>query len=142
VIVGIVNARLEATLQLQIEDSSGHLHTIEVVVDTGFTGDLTLRAGEIAALGLPQLGELPTVLADGTVLTTDIHDAILHWDDVPIQVGIQAVETQPLLGTRLLRGHELKAQFVPGGAITIVPFPCVYDDREVQRLADREVQRS
>jgi predicted aspartyl protease len=123
VIVGTVNARLEATLQLQIEDSSGHLHTIEVAIDTGFTGDLTMRAAEISALGLPRRGRQIAQMADGSVLTTDTFDAILMWDDNPVLVRIQAVETNPLLGTRLLRGHELRAQFVPGGAVTIVPFP-------------------
>jgi clan AA aspartic protease len=123
VIVGTVNARLEATVPFQVEDASGHLHTIDTVIDTGFNGDLTLPIAQISALGLPQTGVLVTQLADGTVLRTTYHEAILMWDDNPVLVRIQAVETNPLLGTRLLRGHELKAQFVPGGAVTIVPFP-------------------
>jgi clan AA aspartic protease len=123
VIVGSVNARLEAILQLQIEDSSGHLHTIETVIDTGFTGDMTLPVAQISALGLPWVGDLVVRLADGSLLTIDVHDAILWWDGNPIQVRIRAVETEPLLGTPLLAGYELKVQFVPGGAVTIVSIP-------------------
>jgi clan AA aspartic protease len=118
-----VNPRLEATVRLQIEDSSGHLHLIEVVIDTGFTGDLTLPIAQISALGLPWRGQQVTQLADGSVQTTDVYDAILMWDDNPTQIRVQAVETNPLLGTRLLAGHELKVQFRPGGAVTIERIP-------------------
>jgi predicted aspartyl protease len=123
VIVGTVNARLEATLQFQIEDSSGHLHVIDTVIDTGFTGDLTLRLAQISALGLPQTGVIVAQLADGTLHRTAVHEAILVWDYHPAQVRIQAVETTPLLGTRLLAGHELKVHFVPGGTVTIERIP-------------------
>jgi clan AA aspartic protease len=110
-------------LQLEIEDSSGHLHTIDAVIDTGFTGDLTLPNARIYALGLPWVGELVGQLADGSVQMIDIYDAILIWDGNPVTVRIQAVETTPLLGTRLLAGHELKIPFVLGGAVTITPIP-------------------
>src|SRR5947208_1841723 len=96
--VGSVNARLEVVLQLQIEDSAGHLHVIDVVVDTGFTGELTLPNAQIWTLGLPWQGEVDMQLADGTRQTYDVYDAILMWDDNPVQIGVQAVETNPLLG--------------------------------------------
>jgi predicted aspartyl protease len=123
VIVGSVNARLEAMLQLQIEDSSGHLQVIDTVIDTGFTGDLTLPIARLVAPGLPWAGEVVLQLGDGSAQTIDVYKAILMWDSNPIQVGVYAVETAPLLGTRLLAGHEVKVQFVPGGAVTIVPIP-------------------
>jgi clan AA aspartic protease len=123
VIVGSVNARLEAVLQLQIEDSSGQLHMIEVVIDTGFTGDLTLRSAQLSALGLPPTGGIIAQLADGSIQSTTVHDAIMMWDDNPVQVGVRAVETDPLLGTRLLAGYELKIVFVVGGAVTLVAIP-------------------
>jgi predicted aspartyl protease len=123
VINGSVNARLEAALPLQIEDSSGHLHVIDVVIDTGYTGDLTLPNAQISALGLGWVGEVVLQLGDGTAQTIDAYDALLWWDGNPVQVGVHAVETASLLGTRLLAGHKLKVAFVPGGAVTIVPLP-------------------
>jgi clan AA aspartic protease len=99
------------------------LHTVDVVIDTGFTGDLTLRQGQISTLGLSRTTSVQAQLADGTIQTTDVYGAILIWDHVPIQVRVQEVETAPLLGTRLLAGHELKVSFVPGGAVTIEPIP-------------------
>jgi hypothetical protein len=82
-----------------------------------------LPKARIIAPGLPWRGELVTQLADGSVQTQDVHDAILMWDYHPVQIGVQAVETTPLLGTRLLAGHELTVQFVPGGAVTIERIP-------------------
>ena len=122
-IVGSVNARLEAVLPLQIEDSSGRLHTVDAVIDTGFNGDLTLRPAQISALGLPFLGTLVAQLADGSLQRIAVHDALLWWDGCPVQVRIQAVDTDALLGTHLLAGHEVKIQFVSGGAVAIAPFP-------------------
>src|SRR5258707_1376398 len=100
--VGSVNARLEATLQVQIESSSGHSHDFDTIIDTGFTGDLTMRMAQVSALGLPWVGSVVAQLADGSLQTIDVHDAILWWDGNPVQASIQAVETEPLLGTRLL----------------------------------------
>jgi clan AA aspartic protease len=123
VITGSVNALLEAVLPLQIEDASGHLHTIEIVIDTGFTGDMTLPIAQISTLGLPRVGSTVVRLVDGSLRKIDVHDAILWWDGNPVQVRVRAVDTEPLLGTGLLSGHELKVEFVPGGAVTVVPFP-------------------
>ena len=122
-IVGSVNARLEAILQLEIEDSSRHLQIIDTVIDTGFTGAMTLPIAEISALGLSWAGEVVLQLGDGSTQTIDVFDAILWWNGNPLQVGVYAVETAPLLGTCLLAGHEVKVQFVPGGAVTIIPIP-------------------
>jgi clan AA aspartic protease len=123
VIGGRVNASLEAVVQLQIEDSSGNLHTVDAVIDTGFNGDLTLRPAQISALGLPFLGALVGQLADGSLQRIAVHDAILWWDGSPVQVRIQAVESDSLLGTRLLAGHEVMIAFVAGGAVAVMPIP-------------------
>ena len=41
-ITGVVNADHEATIQLVIQGDHGQQETIEAVIDTGFTGSLTL----------------------------------------------------------------------------------------------------
>ena len=120
---GLVNARLEATVQLQIEDSAGQLHTIDTIIDTGFSSDLTLRSAEVAALGLSWSSQIDALLANGTIVTLDVYNAILWWDGYPILVRVRAVETDPLLGTGLLAGFELKVPFVAGGVLTIERIP-------------------
>ena len=122
-IIGVVNAKLEATPPLQIEDAQGHLHPIEVIIDTGFTGAFTLKPSQIAALGLPSARPMATQTGVGSIHMTNVYRANLPWDSHIIQVAVQEVDTAPLLGTRLLAGHELKAHFVPGGAVTVTHVP-------------------
>ena len=52
---GTVNADLEPLLKLTVRDARGQSHDVEVVMDTGFNGFLTLPPALIAALGLPWL---------------------------------------------------------------------------------------
>src|SRR5262249_17033498 len=89
VITASPNGRLGATLPLQIEGSSGRLDTIDTVIDTGFTGDLTLSGPQISALGLAWLGEQLVQLGDSSMQKIDVYDALLMWDNNPIRVRIQ-----------------------------------------------------
>ncbi len=116
---GTVNADLEALLQLTIRDVAGQPHGVEAVVDTGFNGFLTLPPALIAALGLPWLCRQEGQLADGSVLTFDVHVATVDWNGQPRGVEVEAADAQPLLGMALLQGAELRIQVVPGGSVTI-----------------------
>ena len=49
---GSVSQNLEALIALDIEDGNGTSHSLEVVLDTGFTGYLALPQGIIRQLGL------------------------------------------------------------------------------------------
>ena len=51
-ITGVVNANHEATVPLVVHDAHGQQQTIEAVIDTGFTGSLTLPSTLIAVLGV------------------------------------------------------------------------------------------
>src|SRR5207244_11426502 len=63
-IIGVVNANREATIRLVIRGANGQEHEIEAVIDTGFTGFLTLPATLIASLGLAWYGREPAFLGD------------------------------------------------------------------------------
>ena len=55
-ISGIVNTGIEAVLQLVVCGSDGEGHEFEGVVDTGFSGDLTLPTEAIESLDLTWCG--------------------------------------------------------------------------------------
>lgn len=59
-ITGVVDARLEARLPLFVEDAAGQPSCLEAVVDTGFSGFLSLPSALITSLGYTWL--LPVVL--------------------------------------------------------------------------------
>jgi clan AA aspartic protease len=119
----VVNAALEATLRIVVLDTRGQPSEIETVVDTGFSGFLTLPPPLIAALALPWLCRQLGVLADGQVHIFDVYNATIIWDGQPRTVEVEAVDAQPLLGMALLRGHDLRVQVVPGGPVCIVVVP-------------------
>ena len=48
-IQGSVNARFEATVLLTIRDGNGQSRDVEVIIDTGFTGALSLPGSLIAS---------------------------------------------------------------------------------------------
>jgi predicted aspartyl protease len=51
-IIGVVNAQTEATIRLPVRASDGREREIEVILDTGFNGSLTLPPMMIVSLGL------------------------------------------------------------------------------------------
>src|SRR5688500_5281294 len=74
-ISGIVSELLDATVPLSMRSDDGQLLQIEAVVDTGFSGDLTLRPSLIGSLGLQWLCRQQGVLADGQLHTFDVYAA-------------------------------------------------------------------
>ena len=93
--------------------------TIEFVVDTGFTYFLTLPPAAVAALGLPYLHDTPANLADDSTVAIAVHAATIVWNGVEREVRVLATGSRPLLGTALLDGQELVAQFKDGGLVTV-----------------------
>ncbi len=122
-IQGVVNARVEATIRLRLRASDGSELDVEALIDSGFTGSLTLPAAVIAALGLAHQSDGRAVLADGSVQRLDIYAAEVEWDGSRRSVMVAAVGDEALVGMRLLAGHELRIVVVPGGVVEITPMP-------------------
>ena len=113
-VVGL-HAILPVTLRLP---GRGDL-VIDFVVDTGFTGFLTLPPPAIAALGLPFLENIPANLADDSEIKIAVHEAAVLWNGFEQEVRVLATGRHPLLGTALLLGQEFVAQFVEGGLVSV-----------------------
>ncbi|HZP84859.1 MAG TPA: clan AA aspartic protease [Chthonomonadaceae bacterium] len=93
--------------------------TIEIVVDTGFTEDLTLPPPAIAAMHLPFAYDLTVNLANDADVEVPVHYARILWQGNEQDVRIFATGRRPLLGTALLDGNELLVQFAENGLVTI-----------------------
>ena len=120
-IQGTVNAALEAVLPLTVQGAFGREQDVEAVIDTGFSGFLTLPSAAVAALGLSFDGVAWAVLADGTEGRFDVYDATLLWDDLHRRIYVYAAETTPLAGMRLLEGHNLHVEVERGGSVVVEP---------------------
>ena len=117
-IVGVVRRR-EPLIQLTIHGSRGREQEIEALVDSGFTGWLTLRPSTIAALDLKWQTFGRAILADGSMASFDVYQAKVSWDGRFRRVFVDESDATPLVGMALLRGFELNMQVRARGPITI-----------------------
>jgi clan AA aspartic protease len=120
---GTVNHRNEAIVPLRIRGPGGTEVDVDAVVDTGFTGILTLPPALISALNLPFRAQVEIQLGDGTRRYFDTYDVEVDWDGVWLTLEVTEIDTTPLLGMKLLARHELFVEFVPGGVVDITRLP-------------------
>jgi len=117
-IAGVVRAR-EARIRLRLRGPRGHEQEVEAVIDTGYTGWLTLPPPIIAALALSWRRVDRGVLADGSECLFDVYGATVVWDRRDLRIRVDEADTDPLVGMALLNGYELKVQVRSRGKITI-----------------------
>ena len=95
------------------------LINVEFLVDTGFTGYLTLPPGSIGQLGLTKLGEGQAVLADGVQNRVETYAGLAFWPGRSRRVPIIEIDSEPLLGMALVWGNRLTVEGWDGGVVTI-----------------------
>lgn len=91
----------------------------EAVVDTGFTGHLTLPPAAVETLGLPIIGSAESILADGSLVMEDVCMARVLWHNGERPVRVLVADATPLLGMALLRGSELRVECVSDGEVAV-----------------------
>jgi len=77
-IIGFVNKYVEAIIRLVGLGSKGHEQEVDVVVDTGFDGSLSLPPAIVAALGLTYRQRGRAILADGSETVFNIYEEIAY----------------------------------------------------------------
>jgi clan AA aspartic protease len=116
---GVVNLRREATLFLVVGNENKQQQVIDAVIDTGFTGFLSLPSEIITALELPWNASDIATLGDGSETLFDLYTAMVIWDGQYREIYIAESETDPLVGMSLLYGYRLQIDTIEGGRVTI-----------------------
>jgi clan AA aspartic protease len=93
--------------------------SIDAVIDTGFTGFLSLPTAIIMDLELQWSYRDRATLGDGSETVFDVYNAEIVWNGQLREIEIDAAETEPLLGMALLRGYRLQMDTIEGGLVTI-----------------------
>lgn len=122
-IIGNVNSRREAIIQFAVLGEKNQRQAIKAVIDTGYTGFLTLPSAIIATLGLTWYMQEEGILGDGSLCLFNVFEASVIWDGQTKAIEINESETDPLVGMGLLEGYELKIQGFAGGLVTIKALP-------------------
>ncbi len=118
-ISGAVNARREPVVRLELRSPQGERQEIEVIIDTGFNGFLTLPHAVIVRLALPYLGRGRAILADGREVLLEIYEGVVVWDGQPRAVEADATPGAALLGMGMLEGNDLWIRAIEGGTVRI-----------------------
>jgi len=110
---------IEVALRLRISGPKGESDEFAAIVDTGYTGDLTLRCEDIERLGLIPLGFRTAILADGQHSVLRMFEATANWDGNDRPVRVLESQGTSLIGMSLLRGFRLTIDIVEDGRFRI-----------------------
>ena len=116
---GVVNSAYEAVIPPSLRGPAGQAQEVEAVIDTGFTGFVTLPPSLVAELGLVFMGTSEATLADGSEVSFDAYDVTVLWEGQPRDVLIDEADTTPLVGMLLLDRHNLNIDVESGGRVLI-----------------------
>jgi len=119
VIEGFVNANHEAVVPLVLRGPEGQTREVNAVIDTGYSGFLTLPPALVDELELPFAYVGRAFLANDDQVEFHVHDVTLLWDGEPRDIEADATGSTPLVGMLLLNGHDLKIQVGDGGRVII-----------------------
>jgi predicted aspartyl protease len=82
-----------------------------------------LPPGLVSELGLRFHKRGQAVLGDGSTVVFNTYEATVLWDGRSRRIGVDAADTEPLLGMGLLDGYDLHIQVVEGGKTQIQALP-------------------
>lgn len=120
--IGLVNSKREAMIWITVCAPQGERREIEALIDTGYSGYLTLTPALIDTFRLTTLGTEQLTLADGSEISTDLCLATIVWDGQERTIEVDSLESEPLVGMALLEGNDLSIRVAVGGTVKIESF--------------------
>lgn len=118
---GWINRDHELVVPLTVLDSNDASLVLECVVDTGFSGDLTLPPAIIQRLRLGQAEAITVITANEAATRLNAYRGVILWQRQRRAVRIIEAEGTPLIGIGLLWGNLLTAAITDNGDVTIGP---------------------
>jgi clan AA aspartic protease len=116
---GFVNQSCEAIIRLAVGHANAPKQMVEAVIDTGFTGFLSLPLSIITSLSLPWHFRDMGTLGDGSEVIFDMYKATVIWDGQIQTIDVAASETDPLVGMSLLYGFRVQMEVIERGVVII-----------------------
>ncbi len=110
---------LEAWVAVPVMNAYGELQQCEVIMDTGFTGWLTLPEEDIRRLGLISSGYRYSITASGNAERFDYYETWVSWHGHLYWVEVFESIDQPLLGMELPEGSRVTVEAWDGGDVII-----------------------
>ena len=118
----VVSAR-RPLVPLTILDDSGNPQTLRVVLDTGFTGQVSLPERYVRQLGIRINRYVEGRPATGETIRIPAGRATVIWQGRRRNVRVLQLDSEPLLGMQFLWRHRITIDAVTNGPVTITPLP-------------------
>ncbi len=106
-ITGRVSESLDLLVPIEVSDRNGVFLPLEIVLDTGFNGDLALPREVIQNLGLTYRGQTSWTIATGEEATMSNYDGVVLWHGQPRDVVVIETASESLIGMALLVGSRI-----------------------------------
>ena len=117
---GVVSAG-RAVMPLTVSDNRGNQQPFEFVVDTGFSGFLSLPKSIVSGMDVKWIHQSLIGLAANIGIEVNVYQASVNWNEEWSTIELMELEGEPLLGMALLSGTELRIQVEEGGLVEIEP---------------------
>lgn len=118
---GRVTGDLKAKINITISVGDGIWNSLDVVVDTGFNGQLALPEETVQSLGLVLdrfRRVTPAIGGTRVVASGYVH---LCRAEASMRARVIQAGTEPLIGMALLLNHRITIDAVADGAVSITP---------------------
>ena len=109
----------ELRIVVPVLGTSGDAAPLEMVIDTGFTGFMTLRPWVARALALERAEERRRMLADGQIIATPTYRATAIWQGNPTRIPVLEIDARPVIGMSLLWNSDVAIAAREYGRVTI-----------------------
>ena len=116
---GRVSPRFEPLVPVELVGSDGRIHEIEVVLDTGFDGELSLPAEVIHRLGFPVYDDFVSTLANGRDIGTTGWEGQIMWHGRRRNIVVLETEGSSLMGMWLLWRNRITIENYANGPVLI-----------------------
>ncbi|RLS51939.1 MAG: clan AA aspartic protease [Planctomycetota bacterium] len=117
---GWIDADCQAIVPLAVKHRGSFAPdaSIEFLIDTGFTGYLSIPSAWVDRFGLSVIDIQRGITADGRAVYFETVDVTILWHDEPRVIRAQVLE-EPLIGTRLLRSNQATIRWESGSTFEI-----------------------
>lgn len=116
---GFVNQSCEAMIRIAVGHANAPKQMVEALIDTGFTGFLSLPPSTIQSLGLPWIFRDFGTLGDGSEVIFEMYRGTVTWDGQTQVIDVAESEATLLVGMSLLYGFKVQIEAIEGGIVTI-----------------------
>ena len=113
---------LQGSCILQLMGPTGVPASVEAIVDTGFSGSISLPQSIIDQLDLRHIGSRGGLMADGSTIMFQLYEVEIDRQGDVRTAEVVSTDGHPLIGMVPLQGSELRMMVEDAGVIEITPF--------------------